>query len=528
MLRKTNVTNIERSKRTTSLNKRANVLAIFAFTLIASLATKPALASGIDQAINDAFKPYAKALSDFIFYSVNIGGEPAPLIVLLLVGCGLFFTFYLGFINVRGFSHALKIVSGKFSDPKAPGEVSHFQALTTAVSGTVGVGNIAHVAILISIGGPGAAFWMIMAGFLGMSSKFAECTLGVKYRKENPDGSVFGGPMFYLEKGLASLNMPMLGKVLAKYYAVCILVGTLGIGCMFQSNQAYVQFVNSTGAETSFFSDKAWLVGAILGVLTALVIVGGIKSIAAVTSRMVPFMAGLYVITALIVIGANIEKVPYAFSTIISNAFSPEGMTGGIIGVLILGFRRAAFSNEAGIGSASIAHSAVKTDEPVTEGYVAMLEPFIDTVVICTITALVIIVTVYEPGVTGANGISGVELTSSAFASVIPWFPYVLTVVVILFAYSTMVSWSYYGLSGWVYLFGDKSSTKMIYNSIFCVFVMLGCAVKLDAVLDFSDAMVFAMALANIIGLFVMAPMVKREIAGYWERYSQKFPANAK
>lgn len=492
--------------------------------LLLSLMTKPVLANSIDQIINDGFKPYAKALSDFIFYSVNIAGEPAPLIVLLLVGCGLFFTVYLGFINVRGFHHALQIVSGKFSDPKAPGEVSHFQALTTAVSGTVGVGNIAHVAILISVGGPGAAFWMIMAGFLGMSSKFAECTLGVKYRRENPDGSVFGGPMFYLEKGLATLNMPLLGQVLAKYYAVCILVGTLGIGCMFQSNQAYVQFANSTGV----FVDTAWLAGIILAVLTALVIVGGIKSIAAVTSRMVPAMAGLYLVTALIVIGANIEKVPYAFSTIISNAFSPEGMAGGIIGVLILGFRRAAFSNEAGIGSASIAHSAVKTDEPVTEGYVAMLEPFIDTVVICTITALVIIVTVYEPGVTGAGGISGVELTSSAFASVIPWFPYVLTVVVILFAYSTMVSWSYYGLSGWVYLFGDKAATKLMYNLIFCVFVALGCAVKLDAVLDFSDAMVFAMALANIIGLFVMAPMVKREVADYWQRHKQKFPADSR
>jgi AGCS family alanine or glycine:cation symporter len=300
------------------------------------------------------------------------------------------------------------------------------------------------------------------------------------------------------------------------------LIGTLGIGCMFQSNQAYAQFVNVTGADASFFADKAWMVGSVLAVLTAMVIVGGIKSIAAVTSKLVPFMAGLYIVSALIVIGANYDKIPYAFSAIITGAFSPDGVAGGIIGVLILGFRRAAFSNEAGIGSSSIAHAAVKTKEPVTEGYVAMLEPFIDTVVICTITALVIVVTVYEPGVTGAAGISGVELTSSAFESVIPWFPYVLTVVIILFAYSTMVSWSYYGLAGWVYLFGDKAATKMIYNLIFCVFVMLGCAIKLDAVLDFSDSMVFAMALANIIAIVIMAPVVKKEIEGYWQRMEQR------
>lgn len=481
-----------------------------------------AFASGIDQMMNENFKPFAQWLSDLVFYSVPVNGTQLPLIVLLLVLCGLFFTFYLKFINVRGFKHALKLVRGDFDDPKDPGEVSHFQALTTAVSGTVGVGNVAHVAIAISIGGPGATFWMIVAGILGMSSKFAECTLGVKYRNEAPDGTVFGGPMFYLEKGLAELKKPLLGKSLAKYYAVCILIGTLGIGCMFQSNQAYAQFVNITGGDASYFADKAWLVGLVLAILTGMVIVGGIKSIAAVTSKLVPFMAGLYIFTALIVIGANYDKLGFAFHAIVTNAFSPDGVAGGMVGVLILGFRRAAFSNEAGIGSASIAHAAVKTKDPVTEGFVAMLEPFIDTVVICTITALVIIVTVYEPGLTNAGGMSGVELTSSAFESVIPWFPYVLTVVVILFAYSTMVAWSYYGLAGWVYLFGEKASTKMIYNIIFCFAVILGCAVKLDVVILFSDAMVFAMALANIIGLYLLAPIVKRELANYWARYSDR------
>ena len=483
--------------------------------------SSPAFAN-IDKLIDDKFRHVAEGLEKIVFFSLPMFGSNVTVIVLLLVGCGLFFTLYLGFINLRGFGHAIRIVRGDYTDPKDPGEVSHFQALTTAVSGTVGVGNVAHVAIVISIGGPGAAFWMIVAGFLGMSTKFVECTLGVKYRNEHKDGTYFGGPMTYLEKGLAALKKPRLGKALAYYYAVCIVIGTLGIGCMFQSNQAFVQFVTSTGAEDSYFADKAWMIGSILAVLTAMVIVGGIKSIAAVTCRLVPFMAGLYLFSALIVLGVNADKLPYAFSAIITGAFSPDGVAGGMLGVLILGFRRAAFSNEAGIGSSSIAHSAVRTKEPVTEGYVAMLEPFIDTVVICTITALVIIVTVYEPGVTGANGVSGVELTSAAFESVIPWFPYVLTVVIILFAYSTMVSWSYYGLAGWVYLFGNKKSTKMIYNLIFCVFVALGCAIKLDAVLSFSDSMVFAMALANIIGIVMLAPIVKQEIADYWGRMQDR------
>lgn len=502
-------------------HKNHSALSATAFAIMSCLVSAPASAS-FDQTINEGFRPIAKALADIVFFSVPIYGTQAPLIVMLLIGCGLFFTFYLGFINLRGFGHAIRIVRGDFADKKAPGEVTHFQALTTAVSGTVGVGNIAHVAIAISIGGPGATFWMIIAGLIGMSSKFAECTLGVKYRQQNKDGSVFGGPMFYLEKGMAALNFPRLGRGMAVYYAVCIVIGTLGIGCMFQSNQAYTIFVDTTGAQASYFADKAWMVGAVLAVVTALVIVGGIKPIAAVTSKLVPFMVGLYLLSALIVIGANVDKLPFAVSAIITGAFSPDGMTGGLIAVLILGFRRAAFSNEAGIGSASIAHSAVKTREPVTEGYVAMLEPFIDTVVICTITALVIIVTVYQPGVTGAAGISGVELTSAAFASVIPWFPYVLTVVIILFAYSTMVAWSYYGLAGWVYLFGNGTATKLTYNLIFCVFVMLGCAIKLDAVLDFSDSMVFAMALANIIGLAFMAPVVRREIKEYWGRMAEQ------
>ena len=458
-------------------------------------------------------------MSEFVFFAVPLGGAQLQLIVLWLIAGAVFFTFYFRFINIRGFAHALRIVTGAVDgDAKGAGEVSHFQALTTAVSGTVGVGNIVHVAVAISIGGPGATFWLIVAGFLGMASKFVECTLGVKYRQRNADGSVSGGPMFYLDKGLKERGLPRLGKAMAWYYAVCIIIGCLGAGCMFQANQAYVQFVNVTGGEHSAFADRGWLFGLALALLVALVIVGGIRSIARVTVRLVPFMALLYLGTALIVIGANYADIPGALGAIVTQAFTPAGATGGFIAVLILGFRRAAFSNEAGIGSSSIAHAAVRTGEPLTQGFVAMLEPFIDTVVICTVTALLITVTVYDPALLTDGAISGVELTSSAFASVIPWFPYVLAVVIMLFAYSTMISWSYYGLEGCIYLFGNRRSAKVAFNTVFCVFVVVGCTTQLDAVLDFSDAMIFAMALANVLGLYLLAPLVKRDLDAYWRR----------
>ncbi len=352
---------------------------------------------GIDETINQFFTPFAKIFSDIIFFSVSVAGTDLQLIVLWLVVGAAFFTLYLRFINVRGFMHALRLVRGDYTDRNAPGEVSHFQALATAISGTVGVGNIAHVAVAISVGGPGAAFWMWVAGALGMASKFAECTLGVKYRQDNADGSVSGGPMFYMHKGLAERNWPRLGRAMAIYYAICILIGALGIGSMFQSNQAFVQFVTVTGGDESFFAARGWLVGLALAMVVGVVIVGGIRSIASVASTIVPFMALLYISSGLFVIAANAGEVPRALSQIIIGAFTPQGATGGMLGVLILGFRRAAFSNEAGIGSSSVAHSAVRTNEPVTEGFVSLLEPFIDTIIVCSITALVITLTVYDP-----------------------------------------------------------------------------------------------------------------------------------
>lgn len=477
-------------------------------------AVKP---TGIDAALDRAMAPIAAWVYKVVFFSVPLGDTELPLIVVWLIVGAIWFTGYFRFINIRGFGHALRLVSGKEASSKDPGEVSHFRALTTAVSGTVGVGNIAAVAILVSVAGPGATFWLVIAGFLGMSTKFVECTLGVKYRIENADGSVSGGPMFYIDKGLAALGRPRLGRSLAIYYAICLMIGCLGIGCMFQSNQAYVQFRNVTGGEASFFADRAWLFGLLLAAVVGLVIVGGIRSISRVTSKLVPFMAALYVIGALIVIGANFSKLPEAFGAIISGAFTPLGVAGGFFGVMIMGFRRAVFSNEAGIGSSSVAHAAVRTKEPVTEGYVSMLEPFIDTVVICTLTSLVITLTVWEPGMIGGAA-SGVELTSSAFASVVSWFPYPLAVVVILFAFSTMISWAYYGQSAFVYLFGAGKRGKLGFNAFFCVFVLLGCTTQMTQIIDFSDSLVFAMALANILALYFLGPVVKEELAGYWSR----------
>jgi AGCS family alanine or glycine:cation symporter len=479
---------------------------------------------GIDAWVNDAVAPLAAALSAFIFYKVRIFGADLPLVVLWLVAGAVYFTLQFRFINVRGFGEALRLVRGTDSDTAAadddrPGEVSHFQALSTAVSGTVGIGNIGGVAVAISLGGPGAAFWLIVAGVLGMSSKFVECTLGVVYRRENADGTVSGGPMYYLERGFADLGWPRFGRGLGVFYAAGIVVGCLGIGNMFQSNQAFAQFVEVTGgAGSSFFADKGWLFGLVLAAGVGLVIVGGIRSIARVTEKVVPFMAVLYLAGCAVILFLNAEAIPFAANAIVTGAFAPEGIAGGALGVMILGFQRAVFSNEAGIGSATIAHSAVRTRYPVSEGFVALLEPFIDTVVICTATALVIVTTLYyEPGFFSA-GLGGVEMTSAAFERNLGWSPTVVTLAAILFAFSTMLSWSYYGLKGWTYLVGEGRGRALAFNAIFCAFVALGCMVQLQAILDFSDALVFVLCVPNILGMLVLAPVVRRELETYTNR----------
>jgi len=503
----------------------------------------------ISQRINDRFEPAVEKMESVLFWDpfddfnlydpvmrdengvalLDSQGEPVsrqvPLVVVWLMLGAVFFTIFMRFINFRGFKHAIDLVRGRYDNPDDAGEVSHFQALATALSGTVGLGNIAGVAIAISVGGPGATLWMIIAGLIGMSSKFVECTLGVKYRNINELGEVSGGPMYYLSKGLAKHGkmMGVLGKTLALVFAFLVIGASFGGGNMFQANQAYTQLTNFV----PILDNNGFWFGIILAILVGVVIIGGIKSIANVTDKIVPFMAILYVLASLIVIGMNYSNLGSAFVMIWDGAFAPDAMKGGLIGVLIMGFRRAAFSNEAGVGSASIAHAAVKTKEPITEGLVALLEPFIDTVVICTMTALVIIVT-GEFQTFGGDGstAAGVELTSSAFASSISWFPYVLTLAVFLFAFSTMISWSYYGLKGFDYLFGNffgrflggRNYAKYTYQLIFLGFIVVGTSSTMEAVTDFSDMMILSMAFPNILGLILLAPEVKKDLKSYFAR----------
>lgn len=488
--------------------------------LVAGLFVTPlAFAAGnADDRINAMFTPIADAISAFVFYPIPLGGEASiPAMVLWLIIAATFFTFYFRFINLRGFTQGLRLIRGDYSHHHDAGEVTHFQALSTALSGTVGLGNIAGVAIAISIGGPGATFWMIVAGFLGMSTKFVECTLGVKYRRHNPDGSVSGGPMHYLNYGIAEHHPKLagFGKVLAVVFSICCIGGSLGGGNMFQINQTFQQFVNISGGESSVLAGNGWLFGLVMAVMVGVVILGGIRSIARVTDKLVPIMAILYLACGVYIIIADIANVPAAFHAIFTGAFTPEAGYGGFIGVLIQGFRRAAFSNEAGIGSAAIAHSAVRTKEPITEGLVSLWEPFIDTVVICTMTAVVIVIT----GMYQQQGIAdGVALTSMAYSSVLPWFPYLLTLAVFMFAFSTMLAWSYYGEKSACYLFGESKAVAIGYKLLFCAFIVIGAASNLGAVVNFSDAMIFVMALPNVIGLYLLAPVVKRELDSYFSR----------
>jgi AGCS family alanine or glycine:cation symporter len=439
-----------------------------------------------------------------------------PLVVLWLVIAAIFLTFRMGFINIRAFRHAINVTAGKYTDPQQLGEVSHFQALTAALSATVGLGNIAGVAIAVSIGGPGATFWMILAGLLGMTSKFTECTLGQQYREVRPDGRIMGGAMFYLSKGLAEKGMPKFGKVLAVLFAILCIGGSLGGGNSFQVNQS----LNAVQEQVPLLAASPWIYGLIMAVLVGIVIIGGIKRIAHVTEKLVPFM--VYVAAALYILLTNAGAIPGAFGAIISQAFAPDAAYGGIIGTLVVGFQRAAFSNEAGAGSAAIAHSAAKTDYPVREGIVSLLEPFIDTVVVCTMTALVIVITGAYNNPEYADLIAtskGAALTSRAMGEELTWFPYVLSASVIMFAYSTMISWSYYGERCWAWMFGDGTST--IYRIIFCIFVFLGSIITSTQVLNFGDLMILGMAFPNLLGVYFLHGKVKDELDGYWGKYKR-------
>jgi alanine or glycine:cation symporter, AGCS family len=475
-----------------------------------ALVSGSAAAQGIDQAIDGFFSSAFGWFVSLIFYSVPVNGTSFPLIAGWLMVAALVFTVYFGFPQLRRFKLAIDLVRGRYTDPhsKEPGETSHFQALATALSGTVGLGNIAGVGAALAIGGPGATFWMIVVGLLGMASKFTECTLGVKYRTILPSGAVSGGPMYYLRDGLAERGFPSLGKVLALAFSVMVILGALGGGNMFQGNQANAMIVQTFGLPGGY----GWVVGLVLAAFVFAVIVGGMPSIASVTERLVPWMAYLYIGMSLIVIVLNIGQLPAALAAIFHGAFSAEGVAGGFIGALIQGLKRATFSNEAGVGSAAIAHSTVKTKEPVTEGLVSLLEPFIDTVIICTMTALVITIAGLNTGpFPNPSGLTGVNLTAASFQATFDWFRYPLAIAVVMFAVSTMISWAYYGLKGWTYLFGEGKTTEMVYKLMFCFFVVVGTSISFGAVIDFSDAAIFAMSIVNIIGLYLLAPVVKAE-----------------
>ncbi len=451
--------------------------------------------------IDSIFSGLVESMAQVLFFS--IGG--IPLIVLWLIGGAIFFTLRLKFINFRAFKHAIYVVAGHYDNPDEDGELTHFQALSAALSATVGLGNIAGVAIAVQTGGPGAVFWMTLAGLFGMTSKFVECTLAQKYRTLAADGRVSGGPMYYLSRGLAQRGLRPLGQGLAVLFSILCIGGSLGGGNMFQANQSF-------SAVSDIVPISDWAYGLILAVLVGLVIIGGIRRIGSVAAAIVPSMCLVYVLAALWIILTNITEVPSAFATIISGAFTPEAIEGGFIGVLIQGIRRAVFSNEAGIGSAAIAHAAARTEEPVREGIVALLEPFIDTVVVCNMTALVVVIT----GVYQDLDRTGVDLTAAAFGTVIGWFPILLSLAVFLFAFSTMISWSYYGERAWTYLFGDQQT--QIYRVIFVLCVFVGAVVNLGSVLDFSDMMLLTMAFPNMLGGFILSNEVAADLRNYWDR----------
>jgi AGCS family alanine or glycine:cation symporter len=470
-----------------------------------------------DEKINDFFEPATTAVNTIVFYNIysseekDAKGKPVlgvPFILLWLGGSALFLTLFFKFINLRAFGLALKTVRGKYSKSDDPGEITHFQALASAVSATVGLGNIAGVAIAISMGGPGATFWIIALGLLGMTTKFAECTLGLKYRQIDKHGKVLGGPMLYLSRGLAERGLGPLGRTLAVIFAVLCIGGAMGGGNMYQINQATSQLVNVTGGEGSFMDSNRWLFGLFVAVLVGMVIIGGITRIAQVTSKLVPFMTITYVVGCLVVIFEHFDKIVPTVALIFSSAFDGEAVAGGAVGVMLIGIRRAVFSNEAGVGSAPIAHAAAKTKYAASEGIVALLEPFVDTVIICSMTAFVVICT----GDYLDTGKDGITMTSESFSSVIPWFKYVLSVAVILFALSTLISWSYYGLQASKFLFGKSKKVDIGYKLIFCSVVVIGAAMAPGNVIDFSDAALLAMCFPNLIGVFLLLPVIKTEL----------------
>lgn len=494
------------------------------FALMSAIIQK-AHAASIDQQIDKYFAPFSDAFSTVVFFSVRICGVNVPVLILLLIAGSFICTFYLRGICIWGFKYSLKQIFGRkpeFNEPQTDkdGEVSSFGALATALSGTVGLGSIAGVAIAISVGGPGAMFWMCMGAIFAMALKFCEVTLALKYRRFNADGSVSGGPMFYIAHGLTRQGLRRLGQPMALFFAIMCIPGALGGGNMLQINQATRQIINITGGDSSFFAHHAWVFGLIVAILVGSTIVGGIKSIASVTSKVVPAMCGLYVVSALIIIIINFQNIPHCFMTILREAFFPNAVAGGVIGTIVMSMRRSIQSNEAGSGSGPIAYAAVKTKEPISQGFVSLIEPFFVTAVICSMTALVIVITGQYLRYT--DGMTGVELTSSAFASVFSFFPIILALVIVLFAVSTIISWAYYGQKAWTYMFGEGFKRIKAYQIMFCCFIVVGSSMNLNSVVDFTDATMLAMALPNLIAIFIMLKEIKSDLIRYCIKHNIK------
>ena len=476
----------------------------------------------IDQTLNDFFAPISEKAFEIVLYSVPIAGQDVKLLLIWLAGAALFFTAYFGFINIRLFPRAIDIIRGKFDNDKDPGQINSWQALMTSMSGTIGLGNIAGVAVAVSLGGPGAVFWMIALGFFSMSTKFVEVTLGVKYRQTitNKDGSVSysGGPMHYLRNAFDRFNLPILGKALSVIFAICCVLGSIGAAILFQANQSFQQFYNITGGEAGIMAEKGWLFGLGLALLVGVVVVGGIQSIAKVASRLVPFMAAIYIIMALIVIAMNAGNIPWAFGQIISQAFTAEAGFSGVLGAMLVGFQRAAFSNESGMGTAPIVYAATRAKDPIEQGIASMLGPFIDTILICTTTALLILISgAYDPSLTN---IEGVALTSRALESGVEWFKYILAFAVFLFAYSTMISFAYISGRCVTYLLGHKEWLDKSYKIFYCSLAIVGASANLGPVIDFTDATFLSMAIPNILGLLLLAPIVKKDLQKYIQKQS--------
>ena len=466
----------------------------------------------VDERINAILAPVADWLGKVVFYAVPVAGAQLPLIMVWLIMGGIVCTVAFRFVNLRGFRHSMRVIRGDYSSTRFAGEASPFQALSTAVSGTVGLGSIGGVAVAVTLGGPGATLWMMLAGFLGMSTKFAEVTLAVKYRRVRDDGTVTGGAMYYVPEALGRVGLPRLGKFLAAFFCVAAIGGSVTI---FQVNQAYAQVHAVTGF------DHAFVFGLIVAVWIGIVLFGGVPRIVKWTDKLSPFMCLLYIVACLVVLGANFSNIPGAFATIVREAFVPNAVAGGVIGALIQGFRRAAFANEAGIGSAPMAHATVRTNEPMSQGFAALMEPFLDTIIICLLTALVIVVS----GVHQTSSHEGIALTSDAFATVVPWFPMVLAVVAVLFALSTVLAWGYYGEQAWTWLFSETKRSRVAFRLFLCTMLSMAATLKLDQVVNIVDSMSFCMAIPNILAIYLLLPELRADLASYWRRIVLKIPA---